>query len=498
MYNKIFNNNIDIRKMLYGIVICTIIILIGNSSYTNIFYIDLFASTIIILLTLKFKLKKVFIAYVLSLLILASVVMGKVEKFEKIDSYYNESNTNYKELISSIDKNEKYNHVTIYNDVLQNTNNIFGNINMYQDYIYSSTNNSNYNIFYFDTFNNPMQSRNRLIISANDNLPFLMFSNNKYVVSNNFKTIGYKNIKTLGDSVLYENEDVLPFMYVSYNLMSSSEFNNYSFPYSQEILLNSTIVNESVASSYKTDIVEFPFKQKDINYIDSSIKLENDYIKVSKNNSRMLINLPDEAKNKIVFVSFDIDEPQSCSIGDMRININSSKNVLTCKEWKYYNGNTHFTYALSEKNTTTLKIVFSKGTYNIKNIKLYYLNYEDISNINDSVTEVKIDYSTSGDKIIASVNALEDGYFTTTIPYDEGFIIKVDGKSVEYEKVNTAFVGFKISKGEHKIDIEYFSPYKNVGVILSIMGIALFLIFVLNNQNENNLIKRIIVKLKRN
>src|SRR5574344_245960 len=46
MYNKIFNNNIDIRKMLYGIVICTIIILIGNSSYTNIFYIDLFASTI--------------------------------------------------------------------------------------------------------------------------------------------------------------------------------------------------------------------------------------------------------------------------------------------------------------------------------------------------------------------------------------------------------------------------------------------------------------------
>ena len=36
----------------------------------------------------------------------------------------------------------------------------------------------------------------------------------------------------------------------------------------------------------------------------------------------------------------------------------------------------------------------------------------------------------------------ESGYFVTSFPYKEGYEITVDGKNVQAEKVNCAFIGF--------------------------------------------------------
>ena len=68
------------------------------------------------------------------------------------------------------------------------------------------------------------------------------------------------------------------------------------------------------------------------------------------------------------------------------------------------------------------------------------------------------------------------GYFVLNIPYDKGFKIKVDGVLTNYTKVNTDFIGFKIEKGVHEIEISYSSPLKNVGLILSIIGFILFIV----------------------
>ena len=46
--------------------------------------------------------------------------------------------------------------------------------------------------FVFDVFDREMQHRNRLILSANKNLMFLMFMNNKYIIGENVNIYGYK------------------------------------------------------------------------------------------------------------------------------------------------------------------------------------------------------------------------------------------------------------------------------------------------------------------
>ena len=47
----------------------------------------------------------------------------------------------------------------------------------------------------------------------------------------------------------------------------------------------------------------------------------------------------------------------------------------------------------------------------------------------------------------------ESGYFVTSFPYKEGYEITVDGKNVQAEKVNCAFIGFSLGEGSHEIEI---------------------------------------------
>ncbi len=63
-----------------------------------------------------------------------------------------------------------------------------------------------------------------------------------------------------------------------------------------------------------------------------------------------------------------------------------------------------------------------------------------------------------GDGITGVVSAERDGYLITSIPYDENFVLKVDGKETMLFRANTAFLGAKIPSGEHKIVLVYHAP----------------------------------------
>lgn len=69
----------------------------------------------------------------------------------------------------------------------------------------------------------------------------------------------------------------------------------------------------------------------------------------------------------------------------------------------------------------------------------------------------------------------------TTIPYDEGWNVYVDGKQVEIEKTLDALVAFDITEGEHTIELRYFSDYHKYGIIISLSTLALaVLVFFLD------------------
>jgi len=471
---ELFNNieRLDIKHILISSLCLIFYVFIFRSEYSFIFYIDYILSIILIVICNRYKLKKAFSLIVTLSLIVLTFIMSHNDNLVPYSRYYNDTNYNQKKLSYLIPND--YNHTTLYNNNHDNVNEIYNNLNIYSNYIYSSISNKLYNKFYFDTFENNMEYRNRSLLTANKNIMYLMFSNNKYFIGDNIDIIGYNKTNQIGNTSLYKNENVLPFMYVSYNFMSSNDFNKYSFPYTNEILLKNTIINSNTFNNYETNIKQIKLNEFKIKEISENININNNEINVLKNKSKIIIDLDDLYKDKILFISFNLESQNR----DLYIDINGVTNKLTNKNWKYYNGNTTFDYVLSEKYRDNLIVTLNKGKYIVDDLKIYYIDYNDIKDVNKYVTKVNVSDKSIGDKIYANVNVNRDGYFVTTIPYDKGFNIMMDNEKIDYEIVNNAFVGFKISKGYHDIEISYRSPGKVIGIILSAIGLCIYIIFI--------------------
>ncbi len=76
-----------------------------------------------------------------------------------------------------------------------------------------------------------------------------------------------------------------------------------------------------------------------------------------------------------------------------------------------------------------------------------------------------------------NINALEDGYMLLTLPYMDGWRIKVDGENTSYESYRNVMIILPLSKGEHTIDIQYIAPGTVTGVIAGTLSLLLAVLF---------------------
>ncbi|MBQ7743556.1 MAG: YfhO family protein [Lachnospiraceae bacterium] len=83
------------------------------------------------------------------------------------------------------------------------------------------------------------------------------------------------------------------------------------------------------------------------------------------------------------------------------------------------------------------------------------------------------DYTDS--HISYSIDVKKDGKCVISLPYDEGFRVKVDGKEVKTEPVLNFLIGFDLDRGLHEIDLTYIPKGLRLGALLSILGIALLI-----------------------
>ncbi len=77
-----------------------------------------------------------------------------------------------------------------------------------------------------------------------------------------------------------------------------------------------------------------------------------------------------------------------------------------------------------------------------------------------------------------TMNTAKDGQTVlTTIPYDEGWEIEVDGKPVEYYKTLDALIAFRIDDaGEHRVTMVYAPPIYSYGVYITLAGLGVLLV----------------------
>lgn len=104
----------------------------------------------------------------------------------------------------------------------------------------------------------------------------------------------------------------------------------------------------------------------------------------------------------------------------------------------------------------------------------------DILN-NNALTE--IDFKETDVKGKIKMN--KDGVVFTSIPYDEGWTVYVDGNKTEYYAVSDAFLAFDLKKGEHSIEFKFMPKGLLIGISVSVISVfILIVIFILTEKNK--------------
>lgn len=122
-----------------------------------------------------------------------------------------------------------------------------------------------------------------------------------------------------------------------------------------------------------------------------------------------------------------------------------------------------------------LKIYLRKNI-SIKDPKLYLLNQ---TNLEKTIKLVKSRAMTltawKGNYISGNIQLKQGQALITTFPYTSGWQVTANGKPVKITKALNRFISLKLPAGNYKIIFKHTMPGLKVGIIISIIGIFLFI-----------------------
>lgn len=190
-------------------------------------------------------------------------------------------------------------------------------------------------------------------------------------------------------------------------------------------------------------------------------------------------------------------EPDTFNINFDKINDTSmSKNLIVrTPKYRYYSDRKDFLvnlcYSETPKNTVTITFP-ERGIYSYDDIKIMC---QPMDNYGEQVNLLKEDVLENIDLHENNVNATnyisgtiqvdKPKILCITIPYSSGWTAYVDGEETELLKVNSAYMGLEIEPGEHKIELRYHTPALKIGLIISVVGIAITVImFIMRKKNK--------------
>ncbi len=426
---------------------------------------------LIIFILISFKLEKKYVLYVylsiLSLIIVIPTNFSDIfvtkEFYDTLD--YEETSSKVKQVL---DNDNSFYRMSDQKVKLDKSNYIY-DVDYYTGSIYSSLSNSYYKDFYNNLINNEFIYRSYGMLTGNNNIFYNFYMGNKYLLNSSNNMLGYERVS----DGIYRNKDVLPVGYSTSKIMSLDEYNSLSYFEKLDAYLNYAIVDDDYSDSYVKKVKDYVPNYNVLESKNLSIEEDNGkyFIKASKNN-KLVVKLNNVSDSDILLLRFKMLYDNKCSEDDSYITINGVSNKLSCRRWKYHNNNYNFEYSLSGD---TLEITFSEGKFRLTDFDMALYDYNDLVSINDEISPFVIDRDkTKGDVIEGNINVKDDGYFKLSIPYDKGFEIYVDDVKTDYEVVNKSFIGFDISKGNHNIRIVYVSPLFKEGLVISFVGLVLF------------------------
>ena len=277
----------------------------------------------------------------------------------------------------------------------------------------------------------------------------LMF-NLKYILGNPHDYKHYQNILIGNNIEVYENKYNLDLLYgvnkniKNYQLTSYDPIDNQNNFIKESTGLENTLEKEKIISQEIIDkkdnitLVKYTFT----NNLDTNYFYNND-----GNIEFFIIN------NTLYYTN----------------NIYETINY-TFPQIYYYNSESYTEKKLINFTDTNdfIEIYVGYNYYNNDTINIYSLNetkFQKAYNIlkNNEAEIIKFQEN----KIEATINLKEEKTIYTSIPYDKGWTVTIDGNEVDTYKIADSLLGFDVSSGNHTIILKYYPNNMSLGILIS-------------------------------
>ena len=297
-------------------------------------------------------------------------------------------------------------------------------------------------------------------------------------------------IKDYGDYVVYENPYALPIAFMVNDSLKTLQQDNIDnlFDYTGSIF--DLMVNEETNLYNKLEVTDIK-----LNNVEAITELgENLYTKIdTEKDASIDITIKSQDSNPVyLFLKSNIyedaiDNNIKGTIRGRAVEVISNGGA----EYAQFTGlgyNIQFIGNYNEGEEIKVTIKLAGDTTTIKEVQVYSCNmdnfegvYENLSSNTIENTEYKDGY-VKGDVTVTADKTL----LYTSIPYDEGWILKVDGKDCEYIKILNGFIGVDLEEGQHNIEFKYKLPGFKVGLSISIISLIILVVleFIIIKRKE--------------
>lgn len=313
-----------------------------------------------------------------------------------------------------------------------------------------------------------------------------IIDNNEYVPTDNYKPpvdgdFLYNKIDTVNDMKIYENKYWLPVAFGVNNSLADSWLYSDDNPF---VVQNDFFYQATGVSDILTKLdCEF-VSSSNIDTIDDSAVAQGMY-SVYKTN-------PSDKSNEItvkyvvpqeqnIYTYFECNNVSSVFVSTDGFSYNQS---LSNKPYVLNLGNVkagaEVTLSFSLKDDETNGNV-KHYAYGLDRDKFEKAYNQIKANGTIIITENKESY------LKGDVTLSEDMLLYTSIPYDTAWQVYVDGNAVASEnivEVGNALMGVEMTAGEHTVEFKYSPAGLMPGIVLSIAGILLLVLFLVMKKNE--------------
>ena len=284
--------------------------------------------------------------------------------------------------------------------------------------------------------------------------------------------------------VVYKNPKSFPLAYGTNVLVRNIKFGVNNAFANQNIILNSMEGHQKA----KNDTIEY-FKPLAFNAIETENVIEE---KVNKETGEAIYKRADTSKDAIIryritprtnytyyfFTPVSLTHKQDYSVllnGKWLTNI---KSFTQRQIWQLTDQ--------TENKETVIEFRFRTDQIDMSNAGVYRADVDQIEQVLENRKKQGLKVTKfSNTHIVGKVSITDNSkYMMTSIPYSDGWKVKVDGKFVQTSKAWNAFLAFPISKGNHKVEFVFRQKGVILGALLSIVSIT-YLVIQMRRSRSN-------------